>query len=414
MIASGHGKMEIVSILIDNKVSLNAVYINGQTSLVHATINGHRQVSEILLSNGAQVDKEDSFKRTPLMYAAQSGDLESMKLFIQHQADCSHQDLGRIEVEDLLLQHGADPNKCTKTFGTTPLMLASAAGHLTVVLSLARCPKLELNLCDKIEGKTALIFAVQSNRLSVVKLIVESGADVNATSSSGLTALNMGIINGFNEIVDYLISRPDMNVNSESSDGNSPLLSSVTYSRHSMIKALINAYCDLKKKNKLGEEALTISLNKKCLISLKIILENCKVSKHRTNDLIQKARNSGQSEIADCIEHFNYCKTNKAANDADKVNSSKTVSVILASPQQIIDIISKTSPNSITNCDIPSDSLPSDATCSLPLKTMTTENAFRLNGGGLTVNVTGNLTINNYINSDKINMMIGDKNTLNE
>ncbi|KAH9512284.1 hypothetical protein Btru_041383 [Bulinus truncatus] len=462
MIASGHGKVEIVSILIDNKVSLNAVDINGQTSLVHATKKGHRQVSEILLSNRAQVDKEDSFKRTPLMYAAQRGDVESVKLFIQHKADCSHQDLnsftslmicsehgftdcvktllqtkvnvddgdldgntalhfsslkGRIEVVDLLLLHGADPNKCTKTFGTTPLMLASAAGHLAVVQSLARCPRLELNLCDKIEGKSALIYAVQLNRLSVVKLLIESGADVNATSSSGLTALHMGTINGFNEIVDYLISRPDTNVNSESSDGNSPLLSSVMYSRHSMIKALINADCDLKKKNKLGEDALTISLNKKCLISLKIILESCKVSKHRKNDLIQRARNSGQSEIADCIENCNYCKTNKAANNTDKVSPSKTVNVIPASPQQVIDIISKTNPNSITSCEISSETLPTDVTCSLPLDTITTENTFRLNAGGANVNLTGkfqNLTIINYINSDKINMMIGDKNTLNE
>ncbi|KAH9512291.1 hypothetical protein Btru_041395 [Bulinus truncatus] len=461
MIASGNGKTESTSILINNKADLSAVDVNGQTPLIHAAMNGHRPIIEILLSSGADVHKEDIFKRTPLMYVAQKGDLDSVKLFILHKADCSHFDIckvtplmicaehgfvecvktflemkvnvddvdvggntalhfssvrGHAEVVTILLQHGAQQNKLNVKSGVTPLMLASAMGHLAVVQRLINCPGVDVNLCDKTESKSALIFAVQSNRLSVVKVLVEAGADVNIAPKSGLTALHLGVIMGFKDIVDYLLSCPKINVNTELSDGNSPLLSSVLHSNHAMIKQLINAGSDVKKKNKLGEDALTIGLNNKCLMSIKIILENCQISKKRKNDLIQRARHTGQTEMANFIENIKIPTAEKDVHE-EKADICQTVNVSSASSQQIQDLISQISSNSSVTCESSNQTLPSDVTKYLQLDTLTTDNTFRNKTGCGDVSSSGKIkyvTINNIINAENLNMMIGDKNTLND
>ncbi|MDJ0591851.1 MAG: ankyrin repeat domain-containing protein [Pleurocapsa sp. MO_226.B13] len=53
------------------------------------------------------------------------------------------------------------------------------------------------------EGMTFLIVAAAGN-LEIVKLLVESGADVNAMSTYGDSALFNAVLNGHQKIADYL------------------------------------------------------------------------------------------------------------------------------------------------------------------------------------------------------------------
>jgi ankyrin repeat protein len=58
-------------------------------------------------------------------------------------------------------------------------------------------------------GQTALMLAVSHGRLDMVRLLVETGADMNIQDEDGSTALMCAAEHGHTEIVKYLLSQPD-------------------------------------------------------------------------------------------------------------------------------------------------------------------------------------------------------------
>jgi ankyrin repeat protein len=54
------------------------------------------------------------------------------------------------------------------------------------------------------EGKTALMFAVQSGNIRLVKYLLDAGAKIDITDTDGLTALRMAKANFAEDIADLL------------------------------------------------------------------------------------------------------------------------------------------------------------------------------------------------------------------
>ena len=75
-------------------------------------------------------------------------------------------------------------------YGTTPLHLAAARGHLEVVRMLVEAGA-KKDQQTKDDGSTALHFASARGHLHVVRFLVESGADDGITTCSGASALDL-------------------------------------------------------------------------------------------------------------------------------------------------------------------------------------------------------------------------------
>lgn len=90
---------------------------------------------------------------------------------------------GDIEVMRLLLEHGADPN--IPTFSNTTALMAAAGVNWSV-------------------GQTYT--ESKEGSLEAVKLCLEKGADVNAANTMGLTALTGAVNRGSNDIVEFLVN----------------------------------------------------------------------------------------------------------------------------------------------------------------------------------------------------------------
>ena len=228
LLAAREGRLEIAKILLDAKADPNQVDINGITPLISAISNHHLALAQLLLERGANPKTADQWGRTPLWAAVEIRDRDMGK-------SGEHMDReGALQLIHTLLDRGVDVNARTTEVpptrrfvlplgdlswvdftGQTAFLRAALSGDVTVMkllLEKGADPKIPTN-----SNTTALMAAAGVNwvvnqtytesSLEAVKLCVELGGDVNAVNSMGLTAA-MGAANrGADDILQFLASK---------------------------------------------------------------------------------------------------------------------------------------------------------------------------------------------------------------
>jgi len=185
------------------------------TALHCACDNGHRDVVELLLDYGIDVNQlgcgwdsgMDIPPSTGLIYACRSGHQDVVQLLLDRDADDSWTGdgektalltacgSGHRGVVELLLKHGVDINqRGGGEWGAvmTGLHCACDNGHRDVVeLLLDR--GVDVNQvegsCEQASAYTGLHYACRGGHRDVVELLLDRGADVNQASACGTTAL---------------------------------------------------------------------------------------------------------------------------------------------------------------------------------------------------------------------------------
>jgi ankyrin repeat protein len=167
------------------------------TALHLAASRNQHDAIRLLIARGADLDRRDfPDDATPLHFAAVHGDLDTIKLLVAAGADIEGKGddyevgvLGwatcfrqvRQDVADYLLSHGATLNLWT----AIALDRADDARAM-----LTRDPMLlDARMTRNQHRRTPLHHAAAKNRLLIVQLLLELGADANATDATGATAL---------------------------------------------------------------------------------------------------------------------------------------------------------------------------------------------------------------------------------
>jgi uncharacterized protein len=119
-----HGQTDAALLLIERGADVNLRSKDG-ASAIKAAINGDLKVLRRLIDAGADVNMRDDRGATPAMWAANRGDVDCLKALIEAGCDLNLQDTmeyneghtalmyatpARLDVVELLLTHGADPN----------------------------------------------------------------------------------------------------------------------------------------------------------------------------------------------------------------------------------------------------------------------------------------------------------------
>lgn len=161
-------------------------------------------MASALIAAGASIDlaTTDEVTQSPLFVASMEGDLEMVELLLATGADPNTArqndgqtavfvaaDLGFASVVQCLIAHGADADRAREDNGETPVYAAAFHGDIEVVRVLCTAGA-DLNKAKTHSGLTPLMATTFGNRRSLVvaQTLVCHGADMNAVNCHGVTA----------------------------------------------------------------------------------------------------------------------------------------------------------------------------------------------------------------------------------
>ena len=123
--------------------------------------------------------------------------------------------------------------------GFTPLGFATFFGQLTVVKTLLEAGA-DVNAASRESMKvTPLASAAAAKQTEIARLLIEHGANVNARSAGGHIPLHEAAANGNVELVKLLIEN-GVDLNARTDDGKTPLDFAIEYKRPEVIALLEN------------------------------------------------------------------------------------------------------------------------------------------------------------------------------
>ena len=185
------GKVDRVNELLRQQPELlKAGARNGATPVLYAVYAGHPEIAESFLAKGIEPDIFESAitGRIERVRALLKQSPELIKAYSSDGWTALHLNWGRLDIVNLLLDHGADINALSHNhFTATPLQGAVAFRKIELARLLI---KRGANVnCRGEEGVSPLHEAVGGGQLEFAKLLLEHGANVNAKDDNGKTPL---------------------------------------------------------------------------------------------------------------------------------------------------------------------------------------------------------------------------------
>lgn len=255
IVACANGHVAVAKALLEHDAKIEFFNMMGETALLAAVKNKHIEIVKLLLSHGANINVftqgENRFwkgfrprsveevetmseiislerdrARTPLMIAAENGDLEMVRLLLQHKADYRLAtskgktafvlavQAGHADVAELFLSEcAANPNVTVELNALyigvdreQPLLWDVLLRRDIQTLSVLIKYHVDVNQPSK-DGKKPLLYAVEINLTEMAKLLLEGGASTDIYDQNGNPLLSIAQRNNNLEMVKMLSGR---------------------------------------------------------------------------------------------------------------------------------------------------------------------------------------------------------------
>ncbi|XP_045510929.1 ankyrin repeat domain-containing protein 50-like [Colias croceus] len=203
--AASRGYLDLVKILVSNGAYLEARDTNERTALYLAAGRGHVDVIKYLISAGANINGEEIHGYTPLCESVWQRYTKVVELLLKSGARITHSHKllhnailqGQEDIVTMLVSHGGGINLHNDT-GDTPLLLAVRLSQISVVKILLQ-KGANANICNSITGANALHVAVESVKCpnefeELIIWLLDYKIDMNTTALTGDTALNRALL----------------------------------------------------------------------------------------------------------------------------------------------------------------------------------------------------------------------------
>uniref|UniRef100_A0A672JAU3 Poly [ADP-ribose] polymerase n=1 Tax=Salarias fasciatus TaxID=181472 RepID=A0A672JAU3_SALFA len=209
--AAGFGRKDVVEHLLQTGANVHARDDGGLIPLHNACSFGHAEVVSLLLCQGADPNARDNWNYTPLHEAAIKGKIDvcfnSVHLLLQHGADPNIRNTDGKSALDL-----ADPSAkavLTGEYKKDELLEAARSGNEEKLMALLTPLNVNCHASDgrKVNDRlsTPLHLAAGYNRVRIVQLLLQHGADVHAKDKGGLVPLHNACSYGHFEVTELLL-----------------------------------------------------------------------------------------------------------------------------------------------------------------------------------------------------------------
>jgi ankyrin repeat protein len=250
----------VESIVLDtSKVDADSKDTDGRTPLSWAAESGQEAIVKLLLDiSEVDADSKGAYGRTPLSWAAESGHEAIVKLLL---------DTGKVDADSI----GA--------YGRTPLSWAAESGHEAIVKLLLDISKVDADSKDTY-GRTPLSWAAESGREAIVKLLLDIGkADADSKDAYARTPLSWAAEREREAIVMLLLDISKVDADSKDAYGRTPLWRAAESGHEAIVKLLLDTgKVDADSKDAYGRTPLSWAAERGHEAIVKLLLDTGKVN----------------------------------------------------------------------------------------------------------------------------------------
>uniref|UniRef100_A0A4W6EL29 Poly [ADP-ribose] polymerase n=1 Tax=Lates calcarifer TaxID=8187 RepID=A0A4W6EL29_LATCA len=252
-------RKQVCELLLRKGANVNEKMKDLLTPLHLASEKAHNDIIEVLVKHEAKVNTVDHLGQTALHRAARCGHLQTCRLLLSAGSDplltslqgFSPSQLGNKSVQEILQEGVLVGNSEVDR----QLLEASKTGDLETV---QLCTVQNVN-CRDVEGRqsTPLHFAAGYNRLAVVQFLLQHGADVHAKDKGGLVPLHNACSYGHYEVAELLVLHGAV-VNVADLWKFTPLHEAAAKGKYDICKLLLQHGADPTRKNRDGNTPLDL------------------------------------------------------------------------------------------------------------------------------------------------------------
>ena len=234
--AASHGHTDVIKALVAKDSALLEL---GQpdTPLIIASTLGYWKVVETLLKLGADPNSRGSSQWAPLVMASVYGHVKTMQSLLKNNANPNIPGpfegdtplwfaavrSGNIDCVGLLLEKGADPNH---KLIEPPILIEVVNSAVEFEdkfkifdILVSHAVPVQLDNADAYDGMTPLMHAAQKGDASIVKWLLEHGANINITDHKGRSALMLAVSERYADTVRELLDwKPKLDIVNTSGD----------------------------------------------------------------------------------------------------------------------------------------------------------------------------------------------------
>ncbi len=218
ILAASLGCIDVLEYLISQGANIDALGKNNESALIKAIKCKELSAVKCLIKHNANIKILDKNNWTILHHAVETQSIPILKYLLTlnlninaksklgkttlHVAADTEDNQTALQIVDLLIEHGANPNETDKD-GVSVLMYAVFSDNLNAV-KLLLDHNADLNLSDS-DGDTPLFGAIYRANTQMATFLIEEGADITVKNKKKQTPFECAIANDCSEIIRYFV-----------------------------------------------------------------------------------------------------------------------------------------------------------------------------------------------------------------